>query len=90
MKYMAVWSIKPEHYDESIKRWKKAKAAGRKTPGTETLGIWFEVGTAKGYTLIETDDLVALSRRLNGWSDLIDQKIVPVVDSEEFLRALSE
>jgi hypothetical protein len=87
MKYMEVWSVEPEHYGDAIERWKKARAE-TKAPGTETLGIWFEVGTGKGYTLIETDDPLALSRRLHRWSDLIDQKIVPVVDGEEMAKAL--
>jgi hypothetical protein len=47
------------------------------------------MATGKGYELFETDDPVALSKYLNAWSDLVDQKVVPVVDDDEVAKALS-
>ena len=40
--------------------------------------------------LFETDDPVALSRYFLAWSDLVDLKVVPVVDDEEIAKALTE
>ncbi len=87
MKYVCVWSCSPENWKESIKLFKQQKAAGASIPGFKLLGRWHEVGTGKGYSLIETDDLVAMSKVATEWSALIDQKIVPVVDDEEILKA---
>ncbi len=88
MKYMVVWSIAPENIEACIKRFKEAHP--KTGPGVKQLGRWHEVGTGKGYTLFEADDLVELSRYTVAWADLVDQKVVPVVEDEEIAKALSE
>jgi hypothetical protein len=85
MKYMSVWSVEPENYEAAIER---LKERGETAPGLHVLGVWFEVGTGKGYTLLETDDPHALTQSCHSWSDLIDQKVAPVVDGDEFAKAL--
>ena len=41
-------------------------------------------------SLLEADDPVAVSRFFFAGADLVDQKVVPVVDDEEIGKALSE
>ena len=52
------------------------------------MGRWHEMGTGKGYSLLEADDPVALSKYQLAWADLVDLKIVPVVGDEEIAKAL--
>ena len=86
MKFMKVWSITPENMEAAGKRF----GEGIEPPeGIKVLGAWHEVSTGKGVTLLETDDPVALTRESLQWSDLIDMKVVPVVDAEEIGKALS-
>jgi hypothetical protein len=83
---MCVWSVAPENWKASARRLKEADP--KPEQGVRILGRWHEVGTGKGYTLLEVDDLVALSRIAAQWSDLVDQKLAPVVDDDELKRAL--
>ena len=46
------------------------------------------MGTGKGFSLLEADDPVALSKYQLAWADLVDLKIVPVVGDEEIETAL--
>jgi hypothetical protein len=86
MKFMGVWSVTPENWKAAIKRMKEADP--KPASGVRILGRWHEVGTGKGFTLVEADDLVALSRLVAQWSDLVDQKLVPVVVDEEIVKAV--
>jgi hypothetical protein len=45
------------------------------------------MGTGKGYSLYEATNPGALAKHLLGWADLVDQKIVPVLDDNEMKRA---
>ena len=88
MKYMCVWSIAPENMEAASKRFKEANP----TPGSgvKLLNRWHEVGTGKGYGLLEADNPIELSKFFFAWADLVDQKVVPVVEDEEIAKALSE
>ncbi len=85
-KLMCVWSVAPENWKAAARRLQES--APKPGPGVRIIGRWHEVGTGKGYTLLEADDMVALSRLTAQWSDLVDQKLVPVVDDEEMKKAL--
>lgn len=59
MKYMSVWRIAPEQEPAVRKRFEMPEPT---IDGLSVIGRWHECGTAKGYTLIETDDPIALSK----------------------------
>ena len=61
---------------------------GSPLEGITMLGRWHIPGTGRGYALFETDDPVALAKQNLYWSDLADQKIVPVIDDEEAAKSL--
>ncbi len=62
---------------------------GRPAPeGTKLLGRWHEMGSGHGFALIEFDDPVAVARGNIEWSDLLDEKIVPVIDDAQLAAAL--
>ena len=87
MKFMSVWSIAPENMEAALKRYREADP--KPGPGVKILGRWHEVGTGKGYTLFEADNLVELGSLCVQWADLADMKVVPVYDDEEAAKALA-
>lgn len=86
MQYMVVWSIKPEHFGEVVERFSTADP--QPEAGAKLLVRWHEMGTGKGFSLLEADDPVALTKYQLAWADLVDLKIVPVVGDEEIAKAL--
>ena len=78
MKYMVTFSIRPENFKAALARF---QAGGAAPPaGIKLLGRWHEMGTGTGFAVLEVEDPVALTGFLMGWSDLLDQKVVPVVE----------
>ena len=86
MKYMSVWHIRPENQKAAVDRFLNDPPA--MPDGITMLGRWHEVGTGRGFALIETDDPVAMSKYLLAWADVVDQKVQPVVDDEQIGAAL--
>ena len=60
MQYMNTYHITPEDRDACIARFKKG---GGQTPdGVKLLGRWHDVAGRRGFTLIESDDPVAVGK----------------------------
>jgi hypothetical protein len=85
MKYMTVWSIRPENMTAVIKRFKEADP---KIPGVK-MTRFHEMGTGRGFSITESDDPVAVARFAMAWSDLVDQKTVAVVEDADIAKALA-
>ena len=86
MKYMVVYSIAPENVEAAKKRFLNETEP---LEGVKRLGRWSEFGTMKGFDLLETDDPVAVSKLGLYWADLVDMKVVPVVEDEVIGKAMS-
>ena len=84
MKYITEWTIRPENMKAVIKRFQEADP---KVKGVK-MTRFHEMGTGHGFSLIESDDPVAVSKLLSAWSDLADQKTVAVVDDAQIAAAL--
>jgi Protein of unknown function (DUF3303) len=84
MKYITVWSIRPENMKAVIKRFQEGDP---RIPGVQ-MTRFHAMGTGRGFSLVESDDPVAVSRLASAWSDLVDQKTVAVVGDEEIAAAL--
>lgn len=84
MKYMTIWSIRPENMQAVIKRFKEADP---KVPGVKVTRF-HEMGTGRGFTLTESDDPVAVAKFALAWSDLVEQETVAVVDDAQVAEAL--
>jgi hypothetical protein len=84
MKYITVWSIRPENMKAVIKRFQESDP---KIPGVK-MTRFHAMGTGRGFSLVESDDPVAISRLASAWSDLVDQETVAVVGDEEIAAAL--
>jgi hypothetical protein len=86
MKYMTIWQISPENIEAVIDRFKTADP--QPPDGVTLVGRWHEMASGKGFSLIESDDPVAVARFVNAWADLVDQQLVPVLDDAEVVQAL--
>ena len=79
MKYMTVFSIAPENFKAALKRFSEN---AEPLEGIKRIGRWSEFGSGKGFDLIESDDPEAISRLGFYWADLVDMKVVPVVEDD--------
>ena len=88
MKFMLTFTIRPETKgrDEAIARFKKT--GGQPPTGAKLLGRWTAADFSGGFDLLESDDVKALTEFALMWSDLIELKIVPVVEDAELNEVL--
>lgn len=84
MKYITVWSIRPENMKAVVKRFQEGDP---KIPGVK-MTRFHEMGTGRGFSLVESDDPVAVSKLALAWADLVDQKTIAVVGDAEVAAAL--
>jgi hypothetical protein len=72
--------------DEAIARFKKS--GGQPPKGAKLLGRWTAVDFSGGFDLIESDDARALTEFSLMWSDLMELRIVPVLEDAELGEVL--
>jgi hypothetical protein len=84
MKYITRWTIRAENFAAVIKRFREADP---KVPGVK-MTRFHEMGTGRGFSLVESDDPVAVSKMALAWADLVDQETIAVVGDEEIAAAL--
>jgi hypothetical protein len=87
MKCMVTWSTRTENFKEVFARF-KAGASTKAPAGVKMLGRWHEPGTGKGFMAVEVEDMTAFTGWVMGWSDLLNQTVVPVVEDEDILKNL--
>jgi hypothetical protein len=89
MKFMLTFSLKPDTKarDEAIGRFKAA--GGRSPKGAKLLGRWTAADFSGGFDLLESDDVRALTEFSLMWSDLMELKIVPVIEDSELGEVLN-
>ncbi len=88
MKFMLTFTLKPDvtSRDEAIARF---KATGGQPPnGMRLLGRWTAADFSGGYDLVESDDASALTAFALMWSDLMELRLVPVVEDRELVQVL--
>lgn len=88
MKFMLTFTIKPDAKgrDEAIARFKKT--GGQPSKGAKLLGRWTAADFSGGFDLLESDDAKALTDFALMWSDLMELRIVPVVEDAELNEVL--
>jgi len=87
MKYITRWSIKEENFAAAVERFKNNPPAVPE--GVTMHGRWHQMGGGDGFSLIESDDPVAVSKYILAWADLVDQEVCAVLDDAEIAQALS-
>ena len=69
-----------------VRRFKET--GGATADGVKLLGRWTAADFSGGFDLLESKDAGALTRFALMWSDLMELRIVPVVDDAELVKVL--
>lgn len=86
MQFMITYEFGPEVRDETQARFKNT--GGMPGEGVKLLGRWHCVGDLTGFMLAESNDMVAIGKWLQGWTDLITFGVNPVVNDEDVMKVL--
>ena len=82
------WVSDKEDQAEAIRRFRST--GGQPPAGAKLLGRWTQADFMGGFALLESDDPKALTQFAMMWSDVMELEIVPVVDDQELLEALTK
>ena len=87
MKFMTIWSYRPENRNAAQARLKES--GGDKPPdGIKLIGRWHAIGSARGVHICECDDPLLMAKWAQRWSDLLSVEIYPAIDHEELSKVL--
>jgi Protein of unknown function (DUF3303) len=88
MKFMLTFAIRPDTKgrDEAIARFKKT--GGQPPKGVKLIGRWTAADFSGGFDLLESDDVKALTEFALMWSDVMELKLVPVIEDTELADVL--
>jgi hypothetical protein len=83
MKFMLTFTLNPDAKDgdEAITRFQKT--GGQPPKGVKLLGRWTAADFSSGFDLLESDDARSLTEFALMWSDLMELRIVPVVEDQD-------
>lgn len=87
MIFMSYYTIRPEHRDTAIARFKET---GGLPPaeGVTMLHRWHDASGNRGWTICETNSAEAMHRWTFAWSDVLSIQVTPIMNDEEFARSL--
>jgi Domain of unknown function (DUF3303) len=89
MRFMLTFTIKPESKgrDEAIARFKKT--GGLPPKGATLVGRWTAADFSGGFVLLDSDAPEPLTEFALMWSDLMELRIVPVLEDEALGEVLA-
>ena len=87
MKFIVTFSLRPEHRDAAIARFRKT--GGLPPKPARFLGRWTAADMSGGFVLIESEDVSAVTEFALMWTDLIDLRVIPVIEDESLTAVLS-
>jgi hypothetical protein len=80
------WEPDAKKREEGIARFQKT--GGKPPRGVKLLGRWTRADMSGGFDLLESDDPKALAEFALQWNDLMELRIVPVVEDEALADVL--
>jgi hypothetical protein len=88
MKFMLTFTMTADatKRDEAIRRF--MKTGGLPPKGATLLGRWTQADFSRGFDLLETDDVKALTKLALDWSDVLSLNITPVIEDKELTEVL--
>lgn len=88
MKFILTFDWKPDAKtrNEGISRY--LRTGGLPKEGVKLLGRWTNVDLSGGFDLLEGNDYQALSEFALMWNDLMEIKIIPVMEDSELTTVL--
>jgi hypothetical protein len=88
MKFIVTFSLRPDHRDAAIARFRKT--GGLPPQGARFLGRWTAADMSGGFVLIESEDASVLTAFALMWTDLIDLRVIPVIEDEPLTAVLAK
>ena len=87
MLFMTYYTIRPEHRDTALARFKET---GGTPPaeGVTMLNRWHDASGNRGWTISESDSAEAIHKWVLAWSDVLSIQVTPILTDEEFARSL--
>ena len=79
MKFICEWKFRDREAIQLVN--KKSQEENEPLDGIKYLAKWY-TGTGRGYSLLETEDPMALNKLLVFWADLLEMNTVPVVEEK--------
>lgn len=86
MRFITHYTFLPQSRNEVLGRFQET--GGPPPEGVKMIGRWHATSGNEGWVLSETDDAVAQSEWILGWSDHLEFTTTPVTDDDEFVAAL--
>ena len=86
MLFMISYLFRPETRDVAQARFKKT--GGMPGANAKMLGRWHNVGGHRGFILAESNDLVAIGKWMQEWTDILTFDVAPVVNDEDVMKVL--
>lgn len=86
MLFMNIYTWEPGQRDALIKR-RTEKKGPALAEGVKKIHEWFDVCGGRGFMICEASDAKAILTSVMGWSDLMSEEIVPLLDTTELFPA---
>ena len=80
MKFMFNWKIRPGHHKTASLAF--METAAPMPDGLTAVGRWHAPGSSEGWLLAEADDLAPVANHVAAWADLLEIRVIPVVEDE--------
>ena len=81
MKFISTWSVRPGASKEAVSRFLAGQAA--MPPGVKLLGRWHKTDSSGGYSLVESDNPIALFDGSAAWMDVLEIHSSLVIEDAE-------
>jgi hypothetical protein len=86
MKFILTFTIPPVTRNAAIDRF--LQTGGQPPPGVTLLGRWTQLDLSAGFVLLESGDPKALTAFAQGWSDVVELTLAPVLEDQELSDVL--
>jgi hypothetical protein len=85
---MIVWTIKPEHINNAISRFAEPGGFHPPPDSVKMLNRWHDVSGSRGFSVVDSDDTVSISKWCHDWSDLLTFEVIPVLDDDQLIEVI--
>lgn len=86
MLFMNIYTWEPGQRDALVKR-RIEKKGPTLAEGVKKVYEWTDVGGGRGFLIFEASDPKAIMMSAMGWSDLMKEEIVPLIETTEIFPA---
>jgi len=88
MLFIVSWTALPEVRDEAAERF--LRSGGAPPDGVRMLGRWHGIGSIRGFSVCECDDIEPIAQWAHEWADLFSLDIMPAMTDEQAGKLLAD